>query len=1703
MDDSADAVVDLTAVASVVQRPLYGTRAAQLDIGSYINSKRIKLRHQFQQQTQAPSPMNFSPLTASVPSPTPSLPSPSPSSLFSGLVFWVNGLTSPPSHHLLPLIYLHAGSVENVLVALVTHCVADHVPTTKVREWKEKSRRKRWIVMASWVVDCVREGRRLPENAYLPPELREKGVVSVRAALTRGPSTEPEVEQPDSGNADRTATASSDLPLTSNTHSADAAPPTTATLPSGVDAQLTVAPTSSATPSEAAAVPPTSRLSEERDGAQPGVIQTMAGSCSSASAVLPQSPTTSMSSAALAPSVTAAFTAPSPLSFRSLSSRPPLSIPPLPAPPLPDYLKELPSRPSQALARPTMSSTSPLPAPAPPPLATPTHPYAPPPARTALVPGSSSAPSSASGSAVTFPPHPTSASPAPRASATESAADSGASKQSPSTTPTAQHEELSAPALSSPAAVSALISPPSMLLPAHMAGGSAGLASARLSGRSTLNDPHFVKTFFAASRLHFIGSWKRLFQGLIPSLLATPPRVGPSAYTASTPASPTYILHCDLDCFFASIAERDNPALRDKPVAVCHARGAADSEWSPESFATSVTSTSSISSCNYLARSFGLHAEMSIGRARRMCPELVLVPYEFTKYAEASEAIYRVFFSVTHRIQPVSLDECYMELPAPWKLSEVEDLVRDVRRRVDAATGVHVSVGISHSLLLARLATKAAKPNNLHFLPTSSTVALQTYMAGLSVSDIPGIGWAAQERLREELKVTTCGQLQAVSRDRLQTLFGPKQGLTIFDSCRGVDRRPLTPVSTGDGRDSTTQQSVAVNINYGIRFDRDEQVRVFLHDLSVELLDRLASTTLTAHILSMKLMVRSPTAPIEPPKKFLGHGVCDTRNRSKSVEGRGLGEGGATDAERERMAAIVLELWGKLTAEWRFKVEDLRGVGLQLGRLKPRQMGAKSGPFSSWKISAAPEEKREEREDSRDDQEPGDTWTTTDVDDADNDWREDGMEEDMEMNDADDAVVAAPINDHHTEESALAPTTTATANSDRPDPALPTIVPGASDAGSAGTSSTQSVATMSPAVSAGSPTSTSFPSVAGVPVVLPVSLPVAGVAGSTPSFVVHASSMSNSAFGSAGPLGTATVQLSMEQLLHMLSAFSQQQHLKPQSTPAFAPLSAVQPTQTLTASVTPPASIAPSESPLAAVSAASHAINVASTSSPPPSSSSPSLDRVVAEVSAEKERAFLESLPPFTSLDRAVIAALPLELRQELANAYKRKRALEREAVEQGAPNPQQQQQRGAAAPAAAGPRTAAPPRSSPSSSSPAVVDVPRFSQLDPTVLAALPADIREEVEREYRLRERGTAATTRAAARKPARAAKKPNKRAKIDKRTVERPTVAPPRSHSPLPGVFIVNHFSAFDHERKQQQQQQQQHDHRWAAQRNALVVEETRASRRPLRAASPAPSQHSTEVDAEEKYNDDSQQPAGFTDRQRMAREEKEAEHRRREALQRQEEAERLRQQQTVRSKAPLRVSEFASTRALHSKLSSLRPPPAPPSSAPPVAPDGGVSAENLAAALAAAESTFLSFSSIEPHFSLWLRALRHSAPHVHPAPLLSNSCCRHAAGKGCACSPHCVCSSSLPHRSLQRLLMSQLRVRNVECVSAMLKAMRTAAEEVTTDRQDTQTSHTSELDCLCFRCSVGELVRHATNAVAAEYGGVVKPSRGVLERTSVCG
>ena len=217
------------------------------------------------------------------------------------------------------------------------------------------------------------------------------------------------------------------------------------------------------------------------------------------------------------------------------------------------------------------------------------------------------------------------------------------------------------------------------------------------------------------------------------------------------------------------------------------------------------------------------------------------------------------------------------------------------------------------------MATRRAKPDGMFFLRQEDAEA---FMRDVPVKDLPGVGRVTANKLRQESRVETCGQLQAISLGRLQGDFGPKTGRTLHSFCRGVDGRDLNLAQE--------RKSIGAEVNYGIRFKTGEDCAHFLDQLSAEVAARMEKAGLRGRCVTLKLMVRSESAPRET-SKFLGHGICDAASRS----------GNLSSATRD--AAVIGREVRTLHAQMGKAVEDLRGVGIQVTKLERDAGGGGSG----------------------------------------------------------------------------------------------------------------------------------------------------------------------------------------------------------------------------------------------------------------------------------------------------------------------------------------------------------------------------------------------------------------------------------------------------------------------------------------------------------------------------------------------------------------------------------------------------------------------------------------------------------------------------------------------------------------------------------------------------------------------------------------
>jgi DNA polymerase-4 len=232
------------------------------------------------------------------------------------------------------------------------------------------------------------------------------------------------------------------------------------------------------------------------------------------------------------------------------------------------------------------------------------------------------------------------------------------------------------------------------------------------------------------------------------------------------------IIHIDMDAFFASVEQRDDERLRGKPVAVGHAaaRGV-------------------VAAASYEARAFGVRSALPSITAMRRCPDLIFVPPRFDVYKAVSRQIHAIFADYTDLIQPLSLDEAYLDVTADVQvLGTAWATAKAIRARILAETGLTASAGISYNKFLAKLAPDHRKPNG-QFAVTPEMGA--AWVETLPVSCFHGVGPVTAAKM-ERLGIATGADLRAKSKAFLQKHFGSSADW-YYEIARGIDERPVNP----------------------------------------------------------------------------------------------------------------------------------------------------------------------------------------------------------------------------------------------------------------------------------------------------------------------------------------------------------------------------------------------------------------------------------------------------------------------------------------------------------------------------------------------------------------------------------------------------------------------------------------------------------------------------------------------------------------------------------------------------------------------------------------------------------------------------------------------------------------------------------------------------------------------------------------------
>ncbi|KAH8239182.1 hypothetical protein KR032_001560 [Drosophila birchii] len=491
--------------------------------------------------------------------------------------------------------------------------------------------------------------------------------------------------------------------------------------------------------------------------------------------------------------------------------------------------------------------------------------------------------------------------------------------------------------------------------------------SANSSHARTAADPRFLSEFYKNSRLHHIATLGAGFKQYVCELRQTNAnKVFPMREELKNLKEATevggfrYVMHIDMDCFFVSVGLRSHPELRGLPVAVTHSKGGsaatdvpvhpqADRQVEQELFAqrfehrlhddTKVDkvrsgfdkkmSLSEIASCSYEARKKGIRNGMFVGQALQLCPELKTIPYDFDGYREVAYTLYNTVAQYTLNIEAVSCDEMFVELTDMVDELKVDVMafVEHLRQEVRTKTGCPCSAGVGSNKfvatlhfksfynyfpfrLLARLATKEAKPNGQHLL--SSNLDILAYMAPMALETLPGVGSSMSHKLKQA-GMKNCGDVQETSLVRLGMLLGRKVALNLHNNCRGIDPRPLVY--------EQARKTVSAEMNFGIRFTKAIECEQFLRQLSDEVTKRLTEVKRKTKSINLKIMVRAAEAPVET-SKYMGHGVCDIVNKSSNLKH-------ATD-DVNVITSMVLNLMKEADLPF----HELRGLGIHLTKLE-------------------------------------------------------------------------------------------------------------------------------------------------------------------------------------------------------------------------------------------------------------------------------------------------------------------------------------------------------------------------------------------------------------------------------------------------------------------------------------------------------------------------------------------------------------------------------------------------------------------------------------------------------------------------------------------------------------------------------------------------------------------------------------------------
>ncbi len=286
-----------------------------------------------------------------------------------------------------------------------------------------------------------------------------------------------------------------------------------------------------------------------------------------------------------------------------------------------------------------------------------------------------------------------------------------------------------------------------------------------------------------------------------------------------------HVLHVDMDAFFASVELIDRPRLKGLPVIVGGAGG-----------------RGVVLSATYEARRYGVHSAMPMTRARRLCPTAHIISPDHTRYSEVSAGVMEVFRTITPLVEPLSLDEAFLDVSgAIRRLGTPRSIAEQIRARVAAEQRITCSVGVSATKFVAKLASSRCKPDGLLVIPADQTI---DYLHPLPVSALWGVGEKTAERL-DRLGLRTVGQLAHTPLTTLHRSLGPAAGQHLHDLAWGRDSRRVVP--------EHVEKSIGAEQTFGTDIDDTEELLREILRLSERSARRLRAARCTGRTVVLKV----------------------------------------------------------------------------------------------------------------------------------------------------------------------------------------------------------------------------------------------------------------------------------------------------------------------------------------------------------------------------------------------------------------------------------------------------------------------------------------------------------------------------------------------------------------------------------------------------------------------------------------------------------------------------------------------------------------------------------------------------------------------------------------------------------------------------------------------------------------------------------